>query len=151
YPNGTIQAGAWRFHSLLTPLYQRSQLLNVLSFVRSHISHFLMEDWNRETSRPVDWVQGSCLVARRETLDKIGLLDERFFLYFTDVDWCRRCWEHGWQVFYYADARAIHYYNRESAHKSGMKSLTQKATRIHIKDWFRYLLKYRRAVKAQQS
>jgi hypothetical protein len=82
------------------------------------------------------------LIARKETIDEIGHLDENLFLYFTDVDWCRRCWEAGWKVYYYADVSAIHYYNRESASRMGFRSLTNKTTRIHIKDWLRYLKKY---------
>lgn len=143
-PDGSLQPGAWRFHRFLTPLYQRSSYLQRRSFVKRHIARFHMSDWDRSDSREVDWVQGSCLVARREAIDRIGLLDERFFLYFTDVDWCRRCWEAGWSVYYLSDVNVIHYYNRESARKFGIRSLTNKATQIHIKDWVRYLFKYRK-------
>ncbi len=142
-PDGSLQPGAWRFLKLFTPIFQRNSLLQKTRFGKKHIDHFVMSEWDRKTCREVDWVQGSCLTIRREALEKIGLLDERFFLYFTDVDWCRRCWDAGWKVYYYTGVNAIHYYHRESAHKRGFKSLTSKATRIHIKDWLRYLHKYR--------
>lgn len=142
-PDGSIQPGAWRFHKLSTPLYQRSSFLRRTPKGRQLIGDFTMADWDRKHSRDVDWVQGSCLVARRPVIEQIGPLDERFFLYFTDVDWCRRCWQAGYRVHYFAGADLVHYYHRESADKLGLKSLANKATRLHIMDWLRYLKKYR--------
>lgn len=150
-PDGSIQPGAWRFHKLLTPLYQRSSWLRSTKKGKEAIKEFTMQDWDRCDSREVDWVQGSCLITRRETIEEIGLFDENFFLYFTDVDWCRRAWENSWKVYYFADANLIHYYHRESADKLGIRSLSNKATRIHIKDWLRYLKKYRRKLYPHTS
>ena len=48
--------------------------------------------------RDVDWVAGTCLVTRREVFDMAGLLDERYFLYWEDVDWCLRVKQLGWRV-----------------------------------------------------
>src|SRR5262249_54767987 len=45
---------------------------------------------------------------RRETFDRVGLLDEGLFMYGDDVDWCHRCWKAGWQVMFFPGARAIH-------------------------------------------
>lgn len=143
-PDRTLQPGAWRFHKLLTPLVQRSQLFKRTEWGKKASHHFEIKDWDRLSSRDVDWVQGSCLVTRREVVDKIGPFDERFFLYFTDVDWCRRCWDAGWRVHYFAHANVIHYYHRESAQDLGLKSLRNKVARIHIRDWLRYLRKYKR-------
>jgi N-acetylglucosaminyl-diphospho-decaprenol L-rhamnosyltransferase len=142
-PDGSLQPGAWKFHKLLTPVFQRSPVLKNSSAGKRHIEEFQMDDWDRKESKHVDWAQGSCLIVRREAFEQIGPLDERFFLYFTDVDWCRRCWDAGWKVHYFADVNVIHYYNRESAQAFGLKSLLNKTTRLHIKDWIRYLRKYR--------
>ncbi len=57
----------------------------------------------------VDWVSGSCLMARRDTLVKAGLLDGRFFMYFEDIDLCRRIKDMGFSIHYDADATIIHY------------------------------------------
>jgi N-acetylglucosaminyl-diphospho-decaprenol L-rhamnosyltransferase len=56
----------------------------------------------------VDWVSGACMVVRREALEKISPLDERFFLYFEDADLCRRAREAGWRVFYLPDVEVLH-------------------------------------------
>ena len=55
------------------------------------------------------WVSGSCLMIRKKTVDLIGLLDENFFLYSEDVDWCIRAKRQGWSVVYYPDAAVIHH------------------------------------------
>ena len=141
-PDGSLQPGAWRFHELSTPLIQRNKFIRNTKWGQAANRKFEIKDWDRRDSQAVDWVQGSCLIARRETLDDIGLFDERFFLYFTDVDLCRRAWAAGWRVYYYSEVGAIHYYHRESAQHSGLRALTHKAARLHIKDWLRYLKKY---------
>ena len=58
--------------------------------------------------RDVDWVCGSFLLMRRECLDAIGLLDERFFIYDEDIDWCRRASAAGWKIRFWPGASMIH-------------------------------------------
>jgi GT2 family glycosyltransferase len=57
---------------------------------------------------PVDVIVGCFSMIRRETFDEVGLLDDNLFMYGDDVDWCRRCWNAGWQVVFYPGAQAIH-------------------------------------------
>jgi len=150
-PDGSIQQGAWKFLKFHTPLVQRSSFIQKTKLGKRHSSEFEMREWDRSSSKDVDWVQGSCMVVRKELIDEIGPFDETFFLYFTDVDWCRRCWEAGWRVHYFAEAPVIHYYHRESAQGSIIKSLKSKAMRIHIKDWLRYLAKYRTNLRPKRE
>ena len=56
----------------------------------------------------VDWVGGGCLLARRRAIDQVGLLDERFFMYSEETDWCRRLRQAGWECYYLPGARVIH-------------------------------------------
>lgn len=142
-PDGSLQSGAWRFPTLFDPLFQRIGFLHRSPKGQKAVQHYEMREWNRETPRDVDWVQGSCLTIRRATIQAIGALDENFFLYFTDVDWCRRAWEGGWRVRYLTGPSLVHYFHRESAEASGWRVFFNKVSRIHIKDWFRYLRKYR--------
>lgn len=57
----------------------------------------------------VDWVSGACMLLRRKTLEEIGLMDERFFMYFEDADLCRRAREVGWLVCYLPQVEVLHH------------------------------------------
>jgi len=61
------------------------------------------------SSAQVDWVSGSCLMARREAVHDAGLLDENIFLYFEDIDWCRRIQRQGWQILYEPRVKIFHH------------------------------------------
>ena len=93
------QPSAFRFprpwRDVVTPLCLPSARRNVAS---------LSDDGERD----VDWVCGSFLLMRRECLERVGPLDERFFAYDEDIDWCRRAWEAGWKVRFWPGASMIH-------------------------------------------
>jgi hypothetical protein len=74
----------------------------------------------------VDWVSGACMVVRRKALDDVGLMDERFFMYWEDADWCRRMWHSGWKVVYFPQATVVHYVS-----VSSRKLLTRSTFEFH--------------------
>ncbi len=61
-----------------------------------------------EPTRAVDYAMGACLLIRGEALRAVGPLDERFFMYFEETDWCRRAARAGWRVYYFAGAEVVH-------------------------------------------
>ena len=63
---------------------------------------------------PCDWVAGASLIVRREVLDQVGPMDERYFLYFEEVDLCRRAQLAGWECWYVPDARIVHFVGKSS-------------------------------------
>jgi len=65
-------------------------------------------EWRYRRPAPVDWVLGACLMIRRDTVTRIGLLDEGFFFYFEEVDWCLRARRAGWEVWLVPHAEVIH-------------------------------------------
>jgi GT2 family glycosyltransferase len=65
--------------------------------------------WSQDTNRPVDIIGGWFWIVRREALTQVGLLDEGFFFYAEDMDWCKRFHQHGWGVAFLADAASVHY------------------------------------------
>ncbi len=71
--------------------------------------------WSQETLGPVDILGGCFWVVRREALAQVGLLDESFFMYGEDMDWCKRFWAMGWKLFFVPTAEAIHYGGGSSA------------------------------------
>ena len=62
----------------------------------------------QDRSHRCDWVSGACFAVRRQVFERIGLLDEGYFLYFEEVDFCRRARRAGWTCWYVADARIVH-------------------------------------------
>jgi len=112
--DGTVQESCRRFYTFGTLLLRRTVLGRIFpdsAIVRRH----LMRDFDHASARPVDWVLGGCLLVRREALARCGAMDERFFLYFEDVDWCYRMWQAGFEVVYAPDARFVHRHRRASA------------------------------------
>ena len=63
----------------------------------------------RETAHECDWVSGASLMVRREVFEQIGLLDEGYFLYFEEVDFCSRAQRAGWQVWFVPESRVVHF------------------------------------------
>lgn len=68
-----------------------------------------------DRTKSVDVLVGCFSMIRREAMDAVGLLDENLFMYGDDVDWCRRCWNSGWEVVFYPGAEAIHYRGKTTA------------------------------------
>lgn len=58
--------------------------------------------------RSVDWVGGALLMVRRQAIDGVGLLDEDYFMYSEEMDWCYRMKKGGWEIHYLPQARALH-------------------------------------------
>lgn len=112
--DGSIQDSCRRFYTLKTLLLRRTILGRIFpdsETVRQH----LMLDFDHRSERPVDWILGGCLLVRTSAMDRTGPMDERFFLYFEDVDWCYRMWQAGYEVQYTPDAHFIHRHRRDSA------------------------------------
>jgi GT2 family glycosyltransferase len=74
-----------------------------------HFGEYLMSYMPEDETHAVAGVSGSCMLIRREVIQKIGYLDERFFAYQEDADYCLRARQAGWKVFYVPSARIIHY------------------------------------------
>lgn len=71
--------------------------------------------------RRCDWVQGACLLAAREAIQDFGPLDEGYFMYTEETDWCARARESGWEVWYTPDVKIIHYGGQSAAHQPAAK------------------------------
>jgi GT2 family glycosyltransferase len=70
---------------------------------------YLMGQFGEDETHPVEAVSGSCMLIRRAVIDQIGYLDEKFFAYQEDTDFCFRAREAGWKVYYVPQARVTHY------------------------------------------
>ena len=106
--DGSVQGTARTFPNAWTALFGRNTLLSRLfprnKFTRKNIIA------SQEIKKPieVDWVSGAMMCVRKEAVSDVGLMDENFFLYWEDADWCARFRKHGWKIIYYPFAKAIH-------------------------------------------
>lgn len=94
--DGTTQMTCSRFPSFINLVLQTLGL-NRLQRPR-WLQRYQMLDWDRDDEREVEVISGCYLLVRREALQRIGLLDEAFFLYGEETDWCRRCANDGWKL-----------------------------------------------------
>jgi GT2 family glycosyltransferase len=62
-----------------------------------------------EEIQDVDWVSGACFMVRNAVINKVGLLDEKLFMYGEEIDWCFRIKKAGWKVMYFPGAQVVHY------------------------------------------
>ena len=113
--DGTVQGSARSFPTPLTSLFGRKSPLTRM-FPNNSITASNILTLNSDGKSPieVDWVSGACMVARRDAIDKVGLLDERFFMYWEDSDWCKRMRAAGWKVIYFPRAEIYHSVGKSS-------------------------------------
>ena len=114
--DGTIQGSARRFPDWSTFIAGRSSWLTK-RFPKNPLSR-----WNLPAlvegsgTSPVDWVSGACMLVRRTAFDQAGGMDERFFLYWEDADFCKRLGQHGWRILYFPAVTVTHLGGRSSIH-----------------------------------
>jgi GT2 family glycosyltransferase len=135
--DGTIQPSRRRFAPFLA-LVIRALHIDKLFPRLSIIDKYLMNDVTFEGTTPVDWVTGAVMLIRRAALEEVGLMDERFYLYFEDEDLCCRMWQKGWKVLYVPEAQAYHEHIA-----AGRNKIFSKANFHHILSAFKMLIKYR--------
>jgi GT2 family glycosyltransferase len=118
FPDGSFQASYADFPTLGEEMMAELGLMRWRRGSR-YPSHDLSQ--SRE-ARAVDWIGGTCLLARLAAVAQVGLLDEGFFFYTEEVDWCRRMALDGWQVWYDPGVVVVHHLG-QSAQGSGAQRL----------------------------
>ena len=103
-PDGTPQRSAFRYPSVLSELEHGMRL----GLVTRLLKHRLVAPPVSDETRSVGWVAGASLLIRREVFDAIGLLDDRYFMYFEEVDFCNRARKSGWPCWYVPGSRVVH-------------------------------------------
>lgn len=131
-----IQPSCRRFPTYKDLFFEFTGLAQL--FPRSaRYNRWKMGDFDHRTSREAEQPQGACLLAKPEVLKKVGLWDERFPLFFSDVDWCRRVWQAGWKIYFNAEVFIYH--------EQGVSVKKVRARAIwssHVSFW-RYFRKWR--------
>ena len=120
-----VQPTCRRFPSLMTALFNRQSLLTRL-FGKNHFSDsYLYSDEDLSRPRTVDWVSGCAMLVRRDVVEQSGPLDEGFFFFCEDIDFCWRARKAGWQVMYFAEASVVHLWGK-SAERVPYRTLVAK-------------------------
>jgi GT2 family glycosyltransferase len=121
HPNGTPLRSAFRF---VNPLGELDGSL------RLGIVSTLLRRWEHAPeipARPVrtDWVSGGCMMVRREVLEKVGLMDDAYFLYFEEMDYCLQAKRAGWDTWFLPSSKIVHV----GGQSTGVTGLTRRPKR----------------------
>lgn len=104
WPDGTPQISCFRHRSPLSETIASAATGPVTKLLKSFDVPLPVS----ESSMEPDWLSFACALIRREVVDRIGLMDEGYFMYREDNDYCRRAQEAGWKILYWPQARVVH-------------------------------------------
>jgi len=142
YPDKTIQSSCYRFYNALTPIFRRT-ILGKTKKGKFEIDRVLMNDFDHNETIEIDWALGACFMIKRDFLKEIGGVDERYFLYYEDMDICKMANIRDKKVVYLSDAIMVHDHQRATAkHKNIFKALGNKVVLTHIISSFKYNYKF---------
>ena len=113
YPDGRPQPSRRRFPTFATALLESTPLQQVLPANRV-LRHYYVKDRPADETQEVDWLVGASLLVRRQVVETAGGLDEGYFMYFEELDWCRRIRDAGWKIVYFPEAVVIHHEGQSS-------------------------------------
>jgi N-acetylglucosaminyl-diphospho-decaprenol L-rhamnosyltransferase len=112
HPDGQVQSSRRRYPTLATLFFESTWLESLAP--RALLRRYYVLDQPDNAVLDVDWITGAAMLARREVIQQVGGMDERFFMYSEELDWCRRIKAAGWRVVYHPEARVIHYEGKSS-------------------------------------
>jgi len=135
WPNGEVQSSRRRFP---TPgsLFWESTLLDQWFPHNRHAQRYHFADQSPGHTQAVDWVVGAALLIRAEAWQQVGPLDENYFMYFEETDWCRRAVPAGWEIHYLPEAKVTHFEGKSSEQVVAARALRFQRSKL------RYTRKY---------
>lgn len=133
-PDGSEWPIAFRFPSIASQFEQGIRLGIVSSLLRRKTVAITMSGSKPE---PVDWVAGASMMIRRQVFETTGLMDEGYFLYFEEMDFCLQAKRHGWPCWYVPQSRVMHI----AGQSTGVSAADRLSRRVPIY-WFRSRTRY---------
>jgi hypothetical protein len=144
-PDGTIQPSNSSFPNLFTEFLRAFQLKKLIPGVRarekigekwsrilgSTLREYIRVYWDSERIREVDWVSGACLLVRRKAIEEVGLLDENFFMYYEDADWCYRMRKKDLKTYYFPFFEVVHYVGKSNSRFSPQTFIKRHKSMYH--------------------
>ena len=138
--DGSHQSSRRRFPTFWTGLFESTWLESFAP--KSILNAYYVKDSGNDETADVDWVMGACMFVRREAFERVGWMDEDYFMYSEELDWCRRMKEADWRIVYLPTAKVTHLVG---------KSSEQAVTHRHInfnRAKLRYFKKYHGSMAA---
>jgi len=105
----TLQRSCRRFPKLIDQIFIQLKFYNFFPNKISAIKKYFMLDFDHNEIREVDQIMGAAMLIKRQVFDNIGFLDEKFWLVFEEVDFCKRAKDAGWKIYFYPDCQIIHH------------------------------------------
>ncbi len=105
WPGGELQHSCFRY---ISPLSELLSSAKTGPLTRLLASREVLLDHPPADQTPIEWISFACVMIRREVFETVGMMDEDYFMYFEDVDYCRRAREQGWKIAWEPAARVVH-------------------------------------------
>jgi hypothetical protein len=125
--DGSVQSSRRRFPTLATAFLESTWIQPCIVALRARavvgpltaplrrvLESYYVSDRPDDIVQDVDWITGAAMLARREAIKEVGLMDEGFFMYSEEPDWCWRFREAGWRVVYLPTAQVVHHVGKSS-------------------------------------
>ncbi|MEM8737020.1 MAG: glycosyltransferase family 2 protein [Planctomycetota bacterium] len=135
-PDGTPQNSAFRFPSVWSNLEGAIRFGPVSRLLKNHIVATPARDEPHRT----DWLAGASLIVRRDVFDAVGLLDDRYFMYFEETDFCLAAARAGFEAWYVPGSRVVHLVGAASGVTA--RNTTGKPARRRPAYWFESRRRY---------
>lgn len=96
------------------------------------LQRYYMQDAGDDREQDIDWAVGACLTVRREVIERDVLLDEQFFMYSEEMDWCLRIKRGGWRIVYLPQAEVVHYGGRSADQDVAARHILFHSSKVHF-------------------
>ncbi|MBI2118372.1 MAG: glycosyltransferase family 2 protein [Elusimicrobia bacterium] len=105
--DGSVQGSGDRLPSFLYGLFEVF-LINTIWKTNPIRSNRIRPDWDRDQTETVESLSGACMLVRSSLFKDVGILDERFLIYWEETDWCKRILEKGYKIYLFSEAKLYH-------------------------------------------
>ncbi len=137
WPDGTPQESCFNFRTPITELLTGARTSVLTRMFPGHMGTLPVSD---DPIEP-DWISFACVVIKRAVIEQVGLLDEGYFMYYDDIDYCRHARQAGWGVLYWPKAHVVHLRGGSGPVKELTKKLKRRPAYFYASR-ARYFAKY---------